>query len=60
MEEVGLVPSSERNVILINMMKKAIQEWKETIEENNRMNNQLENMISNMETQLADLEYDND
>ena len=60
MEEVGSVPSSEKNIILINMMKKAIQEWKETIEENNRMNKQLESMINNMENQLADLEHGND
>ena len=60
MEEVVSVPSSEKNIILINMMKKAIQEWKETIEENNRMNKQLESMINNMENQLADLEHGND
>lgn len=54
------MPSSEKNIILINMMKKAIQEWKETIEENNRMNKQLESMINNMENQLSDLEHGND
>lgn len=60
MEEVGSVPSSEKNIILIDMMKRAIQEWKDAIEENNRINNQLEIMIDNMESQLANLEYDND
>ena len=60
MEEVVSVPSSEKNVILIDMMKRAIQEWKDAIEENHRINNQLEIMIDNMESQLANLEYDND
>ena len=60
MEEVVSVPSSEKNIILIDMMKRAIQEWKDAIEENNRINNQLEIMIDNMESQLANLEYDND
>ena len=60
MEEVVSVPSSEKNVILIDMMNRAIQEWKDAIEENNRINNQLEIMIDNMESQLANLEYDND
>ena len=60
MEEVVSVPSSEKNIILIDMMKRAIQEWKDAIEENNRINNQLEIMIDNIESQLANLEYDND
>ena len=60
MEEVVSVPSSEKNIILIDMMQRAIQEWKDAIEENNRINNQLEIMIDNMESQLANLEYDND
>ena len=60
MEEVVSVPSSEKSVILIDMMQRAIQEWKDAIEENNRINNQLEIMIDNMESQLANLEYDND
>lgn len=60
MEEVVSVPSSEKNVILIDMMQRAIQEWKDAIEENHRINNQLEIMIDNMESQLANLEYDND
>lgn len=54
------MPSSEKNVILIDMMNRAIQEWKDAIEENHRINNQLEIMIDNMESQLANLEYDND
>ena len=54
------MPSSEKNIILIDMMNRAIQEWKDAIEENNRINNQLEIMIDNMESQLANLEYDND
>ena len=60
MEEVVSVHSSEKNIILIDMMNRAIQEWKDAIEENNRINNQLEIMIDNMESQLANLEYDND
>jgi hypothetical protein len=60
MEEVVSVPSSEKNIILIDMMQRAIQEWKDAIEENNRINNQLEIMIDNMESQLANLEYGDD
>ena len=45
-----------RKELELTKMREAIQEWKESIAENNRINKQLQTMIGNMERAIQKLE----